>query len=107
MDKKVDYGKFAKSVWRTLKKVPRGQVTSYGELAKAAGSPRAARAVGNALHINPYAPQVPCHRVVKSDGSLGGFASGLNKKKALLRQEGVAVKAGKIVNFSKIKYDFI
>ena len=100
------YGKFANSIWQALKKVPRGQVVSYGDLAKAVGKPKAARAVGNALHINPYAPQVPCHRVVKNDGSLGGFAHGLDKKIALLRREGVKVKDGKIVNFSEIKYSF-
>ena len=106
MGEKPCYGKFVNSVWQTLKKVPRGQVASYGDLARAVGNPTAARAVGSALRINPYAPQVPCHRVVKNDGTLGGFAHGINKKKALLREEGIKVKAEKIVNFSKIKYKF-
>ncbi|HHX58874.1 MAG TPA: MGMT family protein [Candidatus Moranbacteria bacterium] len=93
---------FEKKVLKLLKKVPRGKVITYSKLAKMAGSPRAARAVGNALHKNPDAPVVPCHRVVKSDGALGGYAGGWRRKTKLLREEGVVVKNGKIVDFKKI-----
>jgi O-6-methylguanine DNA methyltransferase len=62
---------------------------TYAQVALAIGRPAAVRAVGNALNKNPFAPQVPCHRVVKSDGSLGGFAHGPRAKQALLKNEGV------------------
>ncbi|HKZ49438.1 MAG TPA: MGMT family protein, partial [Candidatus Nanoarchaeia archaeon] len=82
---------FADSVYRVLRKVPRGRVTAYNAIARAIGNPKAARAVGNALNRNPYAPVVPCHRVVKSSGEMGGFASGARKKAELLKAEGVPV----------------
>ena len=88
---------FETKVLTKLKNVPRGKVITYRDLARAVGKPRAARAVGNAVHKNPYAPQVPCHRVVKQNGELGGFASGPRKKIALLKKEGVIVKKGKIM----------
>jgi len=74
--------------------VPAGKVTTYGEIARRLRS-HGARAVGNALNRNPYAPAVPCHRVVGSTGKLTGFAGGLPKKAKMLREEGVAVDAGK------------
>ncbi|HLF54384.1 MAG TPA: MGMT family protein [Candidatus Nanoarchaeia archaeon] len=89
--------KFADSVYKTLKgKVPKGKVTTYQALAKAIGNPKAARAVGNALNANPHAPVVPCHRVVKSSGEIGGFASGTEKKVNILKKEGITIKKGKI-----------
>lgn len=69
--------------------IPEGEVRTYQEIARMVGSPRAARAVGNACNQNPFAPDVPCHRVVASNGKLGGYALGLNKKIALLKKEGV------------------
>jgi len=87
---------FQEKVYRVVKRIPKGRVTTYRDVARAIGSPRAARAVGNALNKNPYAPMVPCHRVVRSDGSVGGFASGANKKEAMLRKEGVLIKNHKI-----------
>jgi O-6-methylguanine DNA methyltransferase len=88
---------FADRVYKTLKgKVPKGKVTTYKALAQAIGKPKAARAVGNALNKNPHAPVVPCHRVVKSDGSLGGYALGDSKKLALLKKEGVVIEKGRI-----------
>lgn len=98
--------KFSALVLNGLKRVPKGYVTTYQLLARAVGRPRAARAVGNALHGNPDAPVVPCHRVVCSDGSLGGYAFGSAKKTALLKKEGVKVKNGKIINFKNIVYYF-
>jgi O-6-methylguanine DNA methyltransferase len=75
-----------------LKTIPAGRVATYADIAAAIGNPRAARAVGNVLNRNPNAPQVPCHRVVRGDGSIGGYAFGPNKKIALLQKEGVIHK---------------
>ncbi len=80
---------FMRDVYHVTAVIPRGCVMTYAQVARAIGRPRAVRAVGTALHRNPFAPAVPCHRVVKSDGSPGGFASGRFKKLKLLRQEGV------------------
>jgi len=81
---------FEKLVYAAVKAIPRGEVRTYGWVAKRIGRPLAAQAVGNALHKNPFAPAVPCHRVVAQNG-LGGFAGGLEKKKRLLRSEGYHV----------------
>lgn len=96
---------FEMSVLHKLKSVPRGRVTTYAALAQAIGRPRSVRAVGNALHKNPDAPQVPCHRVVRSDGSLGGYAGGAGRKARLLTAEGIMVRGGRIVNFENIFID--
>jgi len=90
--------------------IPRGKVTTYRLIAKQLET-KAYRAVGNACRNNPYAPRVPCHRVVKSDGAIGGFGgktSGktVQKKVELLRKEGVRVKDGKIVDFEKVLFKF-
>jgi len=79
---------FQRRVWHALRRVPFGRTISYGELAARAGSPRAARAVGQAMGANPVAIVVPCHRVIRSDGGLGGFGAGLPIKRWLLRHEG-------------------
>ena len=79
---------FEFQVYNVVKRIPEGQVRTYTWVAEQIGRPKAVRAVGNALNKNPFAPQVPCHRVVAKNG-LGGFASGLEKKKQLLRSEGV------------------
>lgn len=91
---------FAEKCYEVLRRVPRGRVTTYGEIAKAVGVPRGARAVGNAMNKNPYAPKVPCHRVVFGDGRIGGFAGEVKVKVSLLRGEGVRVRGGKVVDFS-------
>ena len=82
--------KFQIKVWNYLKKIPKGKVKTYKQVAKSIGMPKAARAVANACGKNPYAPKVPCHRVIRSDGTLGGFsAPGGSKTKAkLLKKEG-------------------
>lgn len=80
---------FQKAVLLQEAKVPRGKVTSYANLAARAGFPGAARAAGSALANNPFPLAVPCHRTVRSDGSLGGFGGGLEMKRALLELEGV------------------
>jgi methylated-DNA-[protein]-cysteine S-methyltransferase len=86
-----DYGDFYSKVWKELVKVPFGKTISYGELAARAGSPRAARAVGSAMANNPIPILVPCHRVITSDGKLGGFGGGLDMKRWLLRHEGIEI----------------
>jgi len=80
---------FQKSVWRELTRIPRGTTITYAELARRIGRPRAVRAVANAVGANPCAPKIPCHRVVRSDGGLGGYsgAGGIAKKLKLLRDE--------------------
>ena len=78
---------FQRAIWRACARIPHGQTCSYAELARMAGRPAAARAAGNAMHNNPVPIVVPCHRVIKSDGSLGGFGSGVSIKKKLLRLE--------------------
>lgn len=97
---------FSKIVWLALKKIPCGRVTTYKEIAKYLGRPKAARAVGNACNRNPDAPTVPCHRVVKSDGGLGGYARGVKKKIELLEKEGVRAEKGKVKEFKEKNYRF-
>jgi methylated-DNA-[protein]-cysteine S-methyltransferase len=80
---------FERRVLETLRQVPFGEVVSYGELARRAGSPDAARAVGGAMRRNVLPIFVPCHRVTAADGTLGGFTGGLEKKRWLLRLEGL------------------
>ena len=80
---------FQKMVWTELKKIPFGETRTYQEIAIAIGKPKAARAVANACGKNPYPVIIPCHRVVCSDGTIGGFTGdgGVEKKRQLLRQE--------------------
>ncbi len=87
---------FTKKVYDALRTIPRGRVLTYKDVARRIGSPRAYRAVGNALNKNPFAPQVPCHRVVASNGSLGGYAGGLKMKIKLLKQEGVPIQKNRV-----------
>src|SRR5438067_10980534 len=86
---------FAQKVWALTAGVPKGKVTTYADIARKLKS-RGFRAVGGALNRNPYSPAVPCHRVVGSNGSLTGFAMGLNKKAALLAAEGVPMHGRKV-----------
>jgi len=86
---------FNERCYELLRKVPKGKITTYKELAHALNT-GAYRAVGNAMNKNPYAPVVPCHRVINADGRLGGFASGLPKKIKMLKSEGVKIVDGKI-----------
>ena len=85
--------KFQISVWRYLKKIPRGSVKTYSQVAKGIGKPLAVRAVANAIGKNPYAPRIPCHRVIRSDGSLGGYSGkgGIKTKKLLPKKEGITL----------------
>lgn len=79
---------FQQAVWQALLRIPFGETTSYGELSRSIGKPSAVRAVGTAIGRNPISIIVPCHRVVGADGSLTGYAGGLDRKNALLRLEG-------------------
>ncbi len=97
---------FELKVLECTKRVPRGKITSYKELAKAISSPKSYRAVGNALNKNPWAPKVPCHRVVKSDGCIGGFAKEIKEKIVLLQKEGILIKNNKIENLEKVFFRF-
>jgi methylated-DNA-[protein]-cysteine S-methyltransferase len=80
---------FERSVWDELRKIPFGETRSYGEIAQALGRPGAARAVGRANGANPIPIVVPCHRVLRTGGALGGYGGGLPMKEALLKLEGV------------------
>jgi methylated-DNA-[protein]-cysteine S-methyltransferase len=96
---------FAEKTYALLKTVPKGKITTYKALALALGT-KAYRAIGQFMRTNPYAPKVPCHRVVASDGSIGGFRGKttgpeIKEKIAMLRKEGVMIKNKKVVDFEK------
>ena len=84
---------FQRKVWLYLKKIPRGKVKTYSDVAKGIKMPLAVRAVANAIGKNPYSPRIPCHRVIRSDGSLGGYSGkgGVKTKKLLLKKEGITI----------------
>ncbi len=84
---------FQRKVYEAILKIPKGQVRTYSQVARAIGKPKAARAVGQALKRNRWAPAIPCHRVIASDGSLGGYSArgGLAAKRRLLRRENAHV----------------
>ena len=79
---------FSQKAWRAMRKIPAGKVITYSTLASKAGSPAAVRAAGTACGRNAIAPIIPCHRIVRSDGSMGNYGYGVNKKSWLLRHEG-------------------
>ena len=90
-------------VYDLLRKIPAGKVTTYGDLAKALGNPSASRIIGSIIGKNPNPIQVPCHRVVMSDGKLGGYAYGTAKKKELLEKEGLSFTNGIVSDFKKVR----
>jgi methylated-DNA-[protein]-cysteine S-methyltransferase len=99
---------FQKRVYSECSKIPKGKVSTYGKLSKRLKS--SPRAVGQALRVNPFAPKVPCHRVVSSTGAIGGFmgkteGKEISKKIKLLKSEGVIVEKGKVLDFSKVLYE--
>ena len=83
--------KFQLKVWKYLKRIPKGELRTYSQVAIAIKKPKAVRAVANAIAKNPYAPKIPCHRVIRSDGTLGGYSGkgGINTKRKLLKLEGI------------------
>ncbi len=92
---------FCRKVLACVRKIPYGEVVSYGEIAKRIGEKGKARAVGCALKRNPLPILIPCHRVVKSDGRLGGYSLGLGLKRWLLRREGIEVKREKVCRWKR------
>ena len=95
----------SEDVYNMLLTIPKGKVSTYGDLAKALGNPAASRHIGRILSKNPNPIKVPCHRVVMSNGKIGGYALGTQKKKELLQNEGVIFADEYRVNeFSKVRY---
>ena len=88
---KLEGTEFQVKVWRAIEKIPKGEVRTYKQLAKTIKKPKAIRAVANACGKNPYPIEIPCHRVVGSNGYLGGYSAkgGIKQKKSLLKQEGI------------------
>jgi|TARA_B110001452_G_C15020985_1_gene356864 methylated-DNA-[protein]-cysteine S-methyltransferase len=82
---------FQLKIWNYLSQIPKGTVKTYSQIANAIGKPQAVRAVANAIGKNPHPPKIPCHRVIRSDGSLGGYSGkgGIKTKKMLLKKEGI------------------
>lgn len=95
----------SQKLYKLLSQIPQGRITTYKELAKKLET-KGYRAVGQIVGKNPNAPQVPCHRVVGSDGGIGGYAFGLDKKIALLTSEGLKIKDGKVLDFEKNLFKF-
>ena len=93
-------------VYRKLLQVPKGRVTTYGELAKAVGLKNGQRVIGLIMKNNPFPVILPCHRVVKSDGKIGGYAYGEMVKSRMLSNEGIKIIDGKIIDFEKEKFYF-
>lgn len=89
-------------VYEKLLKVPKGKVTTYSELAKAVGLKNGQRAIGRIMNKNPFPVIVPCHRVILSNGKIGGYAWGENVKTNMLSKEGIKIKNGKILDSDKI-----
>lgn len=95
----------SQKLYDLLSEIPKGKVTTYKELAKKLKT-KGYRAVGQIVGANPNAPQVPCHRVVRSDAGLGGYAFGIEKKIKILNAEGVKISDGKVVDFEKKLFKF-
>ena len=98
--------KLEEKVYKKLLEVPKGKVTTYGELAKAIGLKNGQRVIGRIMSKNPYPVIVPCHRVIKSDGKIGGYAWGEKVKAKMLSNEGIKIKNGKILDMKKDIYRF-
>jgi methylated-DNA-[protein]-cysteine S-methyltransferase len=93
-------------VYQKLLKVPKGKVTTYSELAKAVGLQNGQRQIGQIMSRNPFPVIIPCHRVVKSDGKIGGYFYGEKIKSKMLSAEGILIKKGKIQNWGKTVFRF-
>jgi len=93
-------------VYKKLTQVPQGKITTYGELSKAVGLKNGQRMIGQIMKKNPYPSIIPCHRVVKSDGKVGGYAYGGDVKTNMLRKEGIKIQDGKILDWNKKFHKF-
>lgn len=93
-------------VYKKLLQVPEGKITTYGELAKAVGLKNGQRVIGRIMNKNPYPVIVPCHRVVNSNGKIGGYAYGQDVKTNMLSKEGIKIQNGKILDFEKRIFKF-
>jgi methylated-DNA-[protein]-cysteine S-methyltransferase len=93
-------------VYAILNKIPPGKVSTYGDIARALGHPRAARAIGRIIANNPNPISIPCHRVVKSNGEIGGFAYGEQRKKQILWKEGIRFQNKIVENFEDQRLSF-
>ena len=98
--------KIEKKIYQKLLKVPSGYVTTYGDLAKAINLKNGQRVVGQIMKKNPFPVIIPCHRVVKSDGTVGGYAYGTERKKHMLSEEGLKINNNKVLDFKKILFRF-
>jgi len=98
--------KIEEKLYRKLLEVPLGNVTTYGDLAKAINLKNGQRIVGQIMKKNQFPVIVPCHRVVKSDGTIGGYAYGIERKKYMLSKEGLEINNDKILNFKKNLFRF-
>lgn len=98
---------FPEKAYQLIKKVPRGRVTTYKEIANKLGSKNLARLVGNILNKNSKPVIIPCHRVIKSDGKIGGYVFGQKEKEKLLRKENIKIKDGKIIDFEDRFFKFL
>ena len=98
--------KIEEKIYRKLLEVPPGHVTTYGDLAKAINLKNGQRTVGQIMKKNPFPVIVPCHRVVKSDGTVGGYAYGSERKKHMLSKEGLKINNNKISDFKKNLFHF-
>ena len=96
---------FNKRCYEKLILIPEGMISTYAEIEKSLDS-KAYRAVGNAMANNPHLISVPCHRIIRSDGSLGGYALGIKKKIQLLKKEGIKIENNKVIDFENKLYRF-
>ena len=95
-----------KKIYRKLLQVPSGKITTYKELARSVGLQNGQRVIGQIMNKNPFPVIIPCHRVVKSTGEIGGYAFGISIKKNMLVKEGISISNNKIKNFQKTIFRF-
>jgi len=95
-----------KKIYKKLLQVPSGKITTYGELSRAIGLKNGQRVIGRVMKNNPFPVIIPCHRVVKSNREIGGYAFGVDIKRSMLTKEGICIKNNKIENFEKSFFRF-
>ena len=103
-EKMKNFPPFYQKVWKACATIPKGETRTYAWIAKQIGNPRAARAVGRALGANPFAPDIPCHRVIGANGALGGYGGNLHVKRSLLRAEGLDVGMTRVRRFDDVRW---